>query len=234
MNPHQYLIPDLLPKNEPELYWNDADCLRFEYDYDVLPPGVFSRFVVGALGAFGHAQMWRSGIVLHDANNRALVTADSEQDGVRGRVAIAVTGRRPTRRVMLTQLRGILRPIHRGIPGHRPDAWVPVPGTDARVRYEDLLTHLEKGWRTIRPSGLSEEFDVRALLDGIEPEPTWRGWGGRRDQTADDTAASSPELEPAKRGLNPTIVAAIIAAIAAVVVAVIEFLVPLLQNAPGS
>lgn len=43
---NQYLIPELLPKEEPKLDWDMKDCLAFQYHYDILPSSIFSRFIV--------------------------------------------------------------------------------------------------------------------------------------------------------------------------------------------
>ena len=40
------LIPELLHPNEPELGFDTEKALNLEYHYNVLPPGLISRFIV--------------------------------------------------------------------------------------------------------------------------------------------------------------------------------------------
>ncbi len=71
-----FLIPDLLPKDEPFTgEWDGA--LAFQYHYNVLPTSIISRFIV-RMNAFIHKTVWRSGVVLKSGGNTALVKADTE------------------------------------------------------------------------------------------------------------------------------------------------------------
>ena len=85
----RFLVPDLLPKEEPETgIWDD--CLAFEYHYDVLPSTVISRFIVG-INEFIHENIyWQTGVVLEyeGGRNHALVRADLKD----GKVFIQVSG----------------------------------------------------------------------------------------------------------------------------------------------
>ncbi len=42
----QWLVPELLPKNEPNRDWREQESLNFQYYYDVLPDGLICRFIV--------------------------------------------------------------------------------------------------------------------------------------------------------------------------------------------
>ncbi len=44
--PGHYLIPRHLHDNEPDIPWDDAGALRFQYQYETLPDSVISRFIV--------------------------------------------------------------------------------------------------------------------------------------------------------------------------------------------
>src|SRR5262249_40980474 len=72
-----WLVPELLPKNEPDLDWKEHDSLNFEYHYDVLPSGLICRFIV-RMHRYLTAKRtyWRSGVVLEIEGNRVLVRGD--------------------------------------------------------------------------------------------------------------------------------------------------------------
>jgi internalin A len=70
----QYLIPGLLPKEEPETgEWQGS--LTFQYHYNVLPPSIISRFIVRMNSKISKRTYWRSGVVLKESNNFALIRA---------------------------------------------------------------------------------------------------------------------------------------------------------------
>jgi len=167
----RYLIPDLLPKEEPALDWSLMDeGLLFQYEYEVLPGSVLSRFIVRALGAFEADALWRSGAVLRDDDNSALVYADRVDAGVQGHITIAVTGRPATRRDFLAHVRAYLRAIHATVPGLKVSEWVPIPGQpEVRVSYQDLVDCVEAGVDKVKAQGVKQWFDVQDLLGDILP-----------------------------------------------------------------
>ncbi|PAV12530.1 hypothetical protein ASJ81_05925 [Methanosarcina spelaei] len=79
-NKSNYLIPELLPKNEPDNFeWNKEDDLCFYYCYDYfLPSGIITRFIVRMhenlmIKENGMPLCWREGAVLKFQNSSALV-----------------------------------------------------------------------------------------------------------------------------------------------------------------
>ncbi|MFM7440757.1 MAG: COR domain-containing protein, partial [Snowella sp.] len=60
----QYLIPGLLPKEEPENTDLGQNCLEFQYHYRILPESIISRFIVLNHEKI-HEQIYlRSGVIL--------------------------------------------------------------------------------------------------------------------------------------------------------------------------
>ncbi|MDU0457788.1 MAG: COR domain-containing protein [Geobacteraceae bacterium] len=166
----QYLIPDLLTKNEPPLEseFPPEKCLGFIYSYDsVLPEGLLPRFIVETYVHQEPKYAWRSGVVLERANCRALVRGD-----VLGRkVTIRVTGVGNGRRELLGIIREYFERIHRSYE-KLPVTWlVPVPGhPTVAVPYGELLDYEAAGddeYKVVidrKPVKLS----VKALLDGVD------------------------------------------------------------------
>jgi len=163
----RYLIPELLPKEEPDLGWDeqtDVDLLAFEYHYDVLPNSVFSRFVVRLHALVSQQTYWRTGVVLAYDNNKALIKADLEDCFI----SIRIMGHPATRRVLLGVIRQHFEHIHSTIEQIKVDEKVPYQGV--LIGYRHLLTLEQAGEAFFIPEGLSVKTSVRQLLEGIEPQ----------------------------------------------------------------
>ena len=167
---NQYLIPDLLTKEEPKLdsEFPPEKCLGFVYRYDaVLPEGLLPRFIVETYVHQEPKFAWRTGVVLERANCRALVRGD-----VQGRkITIRVAGVGNGRRELLGIIREYFERIHKSYE-KLPVTWlVPVPGhPTVTVPYGELLDYEAAGddeYKVVidrKPVKLS----VKNLLDGID------------------------------------------------------------------
>lgn len=161
----KFLIPDLLPKEEPDLNWADEDALNFEYHYPILPGSVISRFIVRMSHAISRQTYWRTGVLLRIDGSKALVKGDTEE----GRIYISIAGPAIGRRSALAVIRSSFEHIHSTIPGLGVVEKVPVPNENCRpVDYQHLLRLEEKGMGTFLPEGADTEVSVSRLLDGIE------------------------------------------------------------------
>ena len=167
----RFLIPDLLPQEEPYTgEWNDT--LTFQYHYDVLPGSIISRFTVRMHPSICENTHWRSGVVLEDnvSGNKALVKADREDK----KIFIWVSGREQTRRTFLGVIRSNFDYIHETIPGIKTEEKVPLPDhPEIVVDYGHLLNLEAFGVEIVIPEGLMERYSVKQLLNGVEPEE-WR------------------------------------------------------------
>ena len=162
-----FLIPDLLPKDEPFTgEWEGA--LAFQYHYNVLPTSIISRFIV-RMNAFVHKTVWRSGVVLKSGGNTALVKADTEDR----KITIWVNGDGNTHRDFLSAIRMEFDAIHKTIAKIEATEKVPLPSQPgvAPVDYEFLL-RLERDNRPSFPVQAGDniiDVDVKELLDGVRP-----------------------------------------------------------------
>lgn len=158
----KFLVPDLLPKDEP--YTGDwSSALAFQYHYPVLPTSIISRFIV-RMNPFIYRTVWRSGVVLKNEWNTALVKADTEER----KIYIWVSGDEPTRRDFLSAIRTQFAAIHKTIAKLETREKVPVPGSpNVVVDYEHLLKLELKGVDDFIPEGLDDPISVRQLLDGV-------------------------------------------------------------------
>jgi len=161
----QFLIPDLLSKEEPDTgEWDNA--LAFHYNYNVLPGSIISRFIVRTHTLLSKKTYWRSGAVLSHEGSRALVKADREDK----KIFIWVTGSEGTRRQLLGIIRSHFDHIHGTITGIEVSGKVPLPEyPEIVLDYQDLL-ELEAMRETyyVVPR-IRTKVNVKQLLDGIEP-----------------------------------------------------------------
>jgi internalin A len=72
--PDTYLAPHLLSTNQPAYGWADAENLQLRYEYDFMPKGILTRFIV-EMHRFVEQQtlVWRAGVVLNNGESRAEV-----------------------------------------------------------------------------------------------------------------------------------------------------------------
>lgn len=169
----RYMIPELLPAEEPNLEneFPAAECLGFSYKYEtVLPQGLLPRFIVETFRYRDPSHAWKTGVVLEDDNCRAWVRGDIE-----GRtISVRVAGPGNGRRAMLAVVRRELRKIHGTFKQLPVTEMVPVPGLpDTQVSYETLLLAEEQECPTIQVVILENgkkrlsDWPVQRLLDGV-------------------------------------------------------------------
>jgi internalin A len=108
--PTRYLVPELLPEFEPEMSepWNKAS-VRLRYRYNVLPPGLLSRFIVQTHALSEGAPHWRYGVVLKHADAQALIRYESDHSEIHVFILGEVN---ETRGVLVAILRRELELLH--------------------------------------------------------------------------------------------------------------------------
>jgi len=166
----QFLIPGLLPKSGPYTgEWQGS--LAFKYHYNVLPPSIISRFIVRMNSKISQRTYWRSGVVLKERDNRALIRADREDK----RITIQVKGNPTTRRNFLGAIRSQFDEIHKTIPGLSITQHLLCSETpQILLNYEHLLIAEEAGETTFFIPELKRRENLRELLEGVEASPDRR------------------------------------------------------------
>lgn len=159
-----YLVPDLLPVEEPVFTWDDNDALHFVYHYHILPHSILHRFMVRQQDKICESIAWRTGVMLAYEGMKALIKADIED----GKILIAVTGG-GKRREFLGMLRFTFASLHQNLTGTKPEEHLPIPGYPSTTIPYNFLLELENDSESfIRWPGVAEKIDVRALLGTIE------------------------------------------------------------------
>ncbi|MFM9265713.1 leucine-rich repeat domain-containing protein [Tychonema sp. BBK16] len=166
-----FLIPGILPKEEPENTKLEGETLEFQYHYRILPDSILSRFIVLMQQKIHNCTHWRTGVMLEytegaEVYNIARIKSDPEDE----KISIAVSGRESTRRSFLSMIRDTFTKIHNSFANLEISQWVPVPGyPDADpLDYEELLGLEEMGETKVRVGKLKKSWDLRPLLDGYE------------------------------------------------------------------
>lgn len=167
------VVPELM--TEQEAGWKEhfqelAKCLRFELHYEFLPEGLLPRFIVATHHLSQAGERWRTGVMLRQGKNVALVRGDS----VARQVHIAVSGPEPTRRDLLSVVRNDFAKIHASISRLGVKEMVPVPNRPnlAPLDFDKLLVREMNGKRTVEVEDGDAvlELPLAGLLDGIEPK----------------------------------------------------------------
>ncbi|MEG3989361.1 leucine-rich repeat protein [Microcoleus sp. S28C3] len=169
--PPTFLIPGILPKEQPENTKLQGETLEFQYHYRILPDSILSRFIVLMHEKIHNCTHWRTGVMLEyregaEVYNIARIKSDPEDK----KIFIAVSGRESTRRSFLSMIRDTFTKIHNSFANLEISQWVPVPGyPDADpLDYEELLGLEDMGENTVRVGKLKLKLDLRPLLDGYE------------------------------------------------------------------
>lgn len=165
-----YLIPELLPKNEPEEAegFEPEKCLNFEYHYLVLPEGVLPRFITRTHHLSERMPRWRSGVILEFEGCQALIRADA----VDKKVIISITGDNAnSRRRLLAVIRTDFERIHREIKNLDPKEMVPLPGLPNEMEPYNNLLVIEAEGMTDFPKVIGAEikmYKISELLNGVD------------------------------------------------------------------
>lgn len=166
--PDQYLIPDLLPKEQPSKVtsFEETPTLQFQIHYtDFLPDSILSRFMVGMMSSLDRQASWRNGAILNFDGNNALVRADLDAR----KLFITISGNETTRRGLLNSIRMQLHAIHNTFPNLPLTEHIPIPGhPDKTIAYHALCNLEAKGIDHHYDPFNDVELDVKALLAGIE------------------------------------------------------------------
>ena len=161
----EYLIPDLLPKEEPHTgTW--GDCLRFEYHYAILPNSIISRFIVKThklIARTNNRTYWRTGVILESQyGNRAYVKADLDD----AKIFIHIDGNLNTRRAFLSIIRNAFDEIHHTFSILEVDERIPLPDNpNITVSYNHLLKLEQMGTTDYFPEGSDRAYTIHELLN---------------------------------------------------------------------
>ena len=233
-NPNRYLITDLLPIDEPDVDTYENAPLHFQYRYDILPSSIISRFIVRNHEMIYKTMRWRSGVVLTEANSKALVRGDEEDNFI----SIKVQGSRASN--LLAIIRRDFTKIHNTIPNLAVKEFLVVQEYDngqptnrqVPVDYLHLCNLDRQNTNDAILPGLQGNYNIRDLLEGVESrQQREQNLDDRREKA--DLSRDSQPLKPLPKTtpnlLKPSLVLLFLLAGVTAIFAVLAHSVPVLQ-----
>ncbi|EAZ92816.1 COR domain-containing protein [Crocosphaera chwakensis] len=107
--PGNYIAPQLLSPQQPEYDWDEENNLLLRYEYEFMPKGILTRFIVETHAMIEHEIcVWKKGVVLTKDGARAEIIEFYRYH--KGEIRIRVSGSR--KRDLLTTVRHELGKIH--------------------------------------------------------------------------------------------------------------------------
>jgi Leucine-rich repeat (LRR) protein len=172
--PGTYIAPQLLSPNQPEYGWDESDNLLLRYEYEFMPKGILTRFIVEMHSWIeGPTRVWKSGVVLSKDQARAEVIEYYRYH--KGEIRIRVSGRR--KRDFLVTVMHELEKIHHSYERLRYSTLVPCNcptcnGSQAPHFYRLQVLHkfLDDRQDQIQCQNSYQMVKVRRLIDDIEPD----------------------------------------------------------------
>lgn len=104
--PKTYIAPQLLSANQPEYQWDDTNNLILRYEYDFMPKGMLTRFIVEMHRLIDHDLVWKEGVILTQGNARAEVIETYYKKAIHIRISGQI------KKPLLEAIRHEFRKIH--------------------------------------------------------------------------------------------------------------------------
>lgn len=125
--PKNYIAPQLLSPNQPQVDWDETDNLILRYHYAFMPKGMITRFIVEMHRLIDNGLVWKDGVILHDDHARAEVI----EARYRNEIRIRISGQ--LKKPLLENIRYEFRKIHESY--NKPDE----PPAKHRLHYQEYI-----------------------------------------------------------------------------------------------
>jgi len=182
----EYIVPELLSARRPDFYWTNSDNFHFYYQYDFMPAGVLTRFIVRTQDLTKGDIYWKYGVVLSRHGTDALIVAEPLKRRIRCQI------RGEDKRGMLAVIRREIEFIHRSL--NNPEVVEEVPCTCPEcVRSSEPYMH---SFEDLRRARAKRKFAVecKASLEDVRIDEIL---GDIR--TEDDRAVRAPLMADGTR-----------------------------------
>jgi internalin A len=228
--PH-YLISDLLPIDEPDVDDLEDAPLHFQYHYDILPSSIISSFIVRNHNLIYKNTRWRSGTVVTQDSNKALVRADEEDNFI----MIKVQGR--SANSLLATIRADFTKIHLKLPNLAVQEKLVVreqgnTGREVPVDYNYLCELEDRDIKESPLPNLQGTYSISDLLAGVESSLqrrlnlTERQNLSRRSRDGRPMKRLNQQKDKDPSLLKPSLVLLFVLAVVAAIFAVIAHYIP--------
>jgi internalin A len=205
--PKTYIAPQWLTPNQPDYTWDESENLFLRYEYEFMPKGIMTRFIV-EMHAWIESQsrVWKSGVILSKDGARAEVTELYRYH--KGEIRIRVSGKR--RRDLLTTIRHELGKIHDSynssddrlnkVQRLKYKTLVPCncvtckSGNDPYFYSLDIIHKFRDARKDIQCQNSFDMVDVHGLIDDIVPK-SYSSLDARKPRSEGINNAIEGELE---------------------------------------
>ena len=168
-----YIAPQLLSVNQRDYTWDDANNLILRYEYEFMPKGILTRFIVETHPWIEQQKLvWKTGVVLNKDQTRAEVIEHYNQWEIKVRVA----GNR--KKELLAVVTHELEKIHQSYERLEYSTFVPCncekcQGSQTPHSYllDNLHKRLNAGRYQIECENSYQMVDVRRLIDDVNLQP---------------------------------------------------------------
>ncbi|MDW3652466.1 MAG: COR domain-containing protein [Bacteroidia bacterium] len=167
----KFFIPGAFPLDRPKsIKWehSNAPMLKFQYQYNIMPDVIISRFISNIHDLILEQNFWRSGVIISEENCKALIIADPGEKTIN--IEVVGIG---NKRGLLSIIRRYLKNIHETLSGIKVEEYIPLD-IESKIlyNYNDLLVMEQEGIDSFFSPGLRKSFSVATLLDGYESKST--------------------------------------------------------------
>jgi internalin A len=168
--PHHYISPQLLEIEKPDYDWDETDNLILRYEYEFMPKGILTRFIVEMHEAIEQptperSLVWKEGVIL--TNGRA--RAEAIEYYHRSEIRIRVSGFDKKR--LLSIMDHEFETIHRSYERLKYNKFVPCNCNTCKGSQQPHAYAMEtllKFWQDRKPIQCQKSYemvDVRKLID---------------------------------------------------------------------
>ena len=114
---NEFIAPQLLPAERPIYSWNNAQNLKFRYQYEFMPEGIMARLIVRLSHLLqkqnGRDIAWRQGMLLEDQEKACQALIQEAEIGGLKVIDIAINGNIHQRKYLLYTIRQELNALHK-------------------------------------------------------------------------------------------------------------------------
>ncbi|MDJ0704813.1 MAG: COR domain-containing protein [Leptolyngbyaceae cyanobacterium MO_188.B28] len=169
-----YIAPQLLSANQPSYDWESSNNLLLRYEYEFMPKGILTRFIVEMHRWIDQQTcVWKTGVVLNqDQQNHTRAEVIENYRYHKGEIKIRVAGNR--KKDLLTMVSFKLDEIHNSYERLKYSKLIPCncntcgnSQTPHFYRFEILRKFLDDQQYTIQCQTSYQMVDVRGLLDEV-------------------------------------------------------------------
>ena len=164
-----FFIPDLFEDIEPDVEWNNSECIRFRYNYDDFSPDAFmTRFIVDMHQDIVEEKRWRSGVYISNGSCSAKVYQTFKKNYIN----IEVTSNTGEGRSYLYSIRESFRKLHQNF--EQLDIEQEILYKEYWLNFERLINRERKN-KPFYHDELDEDLPVTDILNGYSTTTDRKG-----------------------------------------------------------